>query len=115
MEVVWINIGKQPFFIDMKPLTSKYSTYQYVAKFETQRKGLKAFVEFINSHTPDDEEVINIGEPVTQTEIVFKHKTKRFPSERLKVQVLMRQGNKCILCGITVTGENIHFDHIKSW
>ena len=27
----------------------------------------------------------------------------------------MRDGNKCRLCGITVTGENIHFDHIKPW
>jgi len=48
-------------------------------------------------------------------EQVSKHKTRRFPSERLKVQVLMRDGNKCRLCGIIVTGANIHFDHIKPW
>ena len=45
----------------------------------------------------------------------FKHKTKRFPSERLKVQVLMRDGNKCRLCGVILTGDNIHFDHILAW
>jgi len=49
------------------------------------------------------------------SEILYKHKTKRNPSERLKVQVLMRDGNKCRLCGITVTGDNIHFDHIFPW
>ena len=27
----------------------------------------------------------------------------------------MRDGNKCRLCGVTVTGENIHFDHIMAW
>ena len=36
-------------------------------------------------------------------------------SSRLKVQVLMRDSNKCKLCGTTVTGENIDFDHIKPW
>ncbi len=33
----------------------------------------------------------------------------------MKVQVLMRDGNKCRLCGIILTGKNIHFDHIKPW
>lgn len=52
-------------------------------------------------------------DPVKQN--VLKRKTKRDPSGRLKVQVLIRDGNKCRLCGITVTGENIHFDHIIPW
>lgn len=115
MEAVWISIGGQPVFRDMKLPLSKYSTHQYVAKFGTWRKALEAFIEFINSDTHEEEEIINIDETVPQTEIVFKHKTKRFPSERLKVQVLMRDGNKCRLCGITVTGDNIHFDHIQPW
>ena len=45
----------------------------------------------------------------------YKHTTKRDISDRLKVKVLIRDGNKCRLCGITVTGDNIHFDHIKPW
>jgi len=61
----------------------------------------------------EPEEVIS--EVPQEIEIIFKHKTKRLPSERLKVQVLMRDGNKCRLCGITVTGENIHFHHILAW
>ncbi len=114
LETVWINIGKQPVFRDMKPPNSKYSTHQYVAKFGTWRKALEAFVEFIKSDREVEERIL-IDEPIVQTEIVFKHKTKRFPSERLKVQVLMRDGNKCRLCGVTVTGDNIHFDHIHPW
>lgn len=27
----------------------------------------------------------------------------------------MRDGNSCRLCGITLTGDNIHFYHIKPW
>lgn len=52
---------------------------------------------------------------ILESEQVFKHKTKRLPSERLKVQVLIRDGNKCRLCGITLEGDNIHFDHIFPW
>ena len=59
--------------------------------------------------------VEEMAEVPEEKEIIFRHKTKRIPSERLKVQVLMRDGNKCRLCGVTVTGENIHFDHILAW
>ena len=94
---------------------SKYSERGYVTKFGTWTKALEAFVQFINSDN-DIEEVNEIENIIPKEhEIVFRHKTKRFPSERLKVQVLMRDGNKCRLCGITVTGENIHFDHILAW
>lgn len=115
MEQVWLSIGRQPVFRDLKGSVSKYSTHQYTAKFGTWRKALEAFVQFINSDNHEDEMTIEVEEPFTQTEIVFKHKTKRFPSERLKVQVLMRDGNKCRLCGVTVTGDNIHFDHVHPW
>jgi 5-methylcytosine-specific restriction endonuclease McrA len=119
LEQVWISIGHQPTLRDMKKPTSKYSTYQYVTKFATWRKALEAFVKYINSDSKPDENNQMPSEidskPVINEQRIFKHKTKRFPSERLKVQVLMRDGNKCRLCGITVTGDNMHFDHIKPW
>lgn len=118
LEQVWINIGRQPVFRDMTNFNSKYSTHQYVTKFGTWRNALKSFIQFINSDKDIEEEneVTDINSTEKQDkEIVFKHKTKRFPSERLKVQVLMRDGNKCRLCGITVTGDYIHFDHILAW
>ena len=45
------------------------------------------------------------------------HRTPREPSARLKVQVLMRDGNKCRLCGVECNDglHNIHFDHIIPW
>lgn len=118
IEQVWINIGRQPVFRDMANSISKYSTHQYITKFGTWRNALKAFILFINSEKDiaEENEIADISSTEnSKREIVFKHKTKRFPSERLKVQVLMRDGNKCKLCGITVTGANIHFDHILAW
>lgn len=119
MEEVWIKLGRQPVFRDMKKPFSKFSALPYRTKFGTFRNALAAFVNYINSTKDLETEIIETVEivnvPVQEKEIVVKHKTKRLPSERLKVQVLMRDGNKCRLCGITVTGDNIHFDHIKPW
>ena len=114
IEEVWLKLGRQPNAKEMKPPLSKYSGATYTNRFGTFQKGLEAFIEYINSDDDATEESI-IEEKIQEKEKEFKHKTKRFPSLRLKVQVLMRDGNKCALCGITVTGENIHFDHIKPW
>ena len=101
----------------MKQPISVFSAASYIGKFGTFRKTLEAFIEFINSDKDieEEDEVADIATENQEKEILFKHKTKRFPSERLKVQVLMRDGNRCRLCGITVTGDNIHFDHILAW
>ncbi len=132
IEEVWIKLGRQPFIKEMKQPFSKYDGSTYYRRFGTWRKALENFVEYINSDSGKYEEestfkptiIRNKSEQVKvkppddvklDKEIEYKHTTKRNPSERLKVQVLMRDGNKCRLCGITVTGENIHFDHIKPW
>jgi hypothetical protein len=118
IEEAWIGLGRQPTFREMRQPLSKYSAAPYLYKFGTWRKALEAFVEFINSDNDQNQEIEleeNTSELTQESEVIFKHKTKRNPSERLKVQVLMRDGNKCRLCGITVTGENIHFDHILAW
>ncbi len=118
IEEVWIKLGQQPLYEEIKHPLSKYSAKPYEKKFGTWRKALEAFIEYINS---DNEKVQETEENEQDEknfdalEITIKHKTKRNFSLRLKVQVLMRDGNKCKLCGITVTGEDIHFDHIKPW
>ncbi|RDB07982.1 homing endonuclease associated repeat-containing protein [Runella aurantiaca] len=116
IEKVWLHLGRQPLYKELKRPLSKYSTRPYEKRFGSWLKALEAFVEYIN--IDGEQKVENeayIFEKKPNTEIVFKHITKRQPSERLKVQVLMRDGNKCRLCGITVTGDNIHFDHIQPW
>jgi hypothetical protein len=121
IEDVWIKLGRQPLYKEIKQPLSKYTTPPYEKRYGSWRKALEAFIKYINS---DDEQYREIEETeieekssgTTQVnEIVFKHKTKRNISLRLKVQVLMRDGNKCRLCGITLEGDNIHIDHIKPW
>ncbi len=121
IEEVWIRLGRQPTDREMRQPVSRYSKNPYLNRFGTWRNALKAFIEFINSDDELNKEIENIEPEENEPErtkgnkIIINHKTKRIPSERLKVQVLMRDGNKCRLCGTTVTGENIHFDHIIPW
>ena len=48
LEEVWIKLGKQPRFSDMKIPFSKYSGSGYVANFGTWRKVLERFIEYVN-------------------------------------------------------------------
>jgi hypothetical protein len=116
IENVWLQLGRQPLYDEIKQPLSKYSTTPYAKRFGSWLKALEAFIIFINSDNEQKTEIEEtIPDNILPNEIEFKHKTKRQPSERLKVQVLMRDGNKCRLCGRVVTGDNIHFDHIKPW
>lgn len=117
LEEVWINLGRQPKYGEIEKPMSKYSGGTYERRFGTWRKSLEAFIEYINSDKEENQEIEEtiIEEKAIVKEEEFKHKTKRNPSDRLKVLVLMRDGNKCALCGITVIGKDIHFDHKKAW
>ncbi len=115
IEQVWLTLGRQPGRREMIKPISKYSERPYARRYGTWIKALQAFVEFMNSDIETKELTSSENKNILIKDDVFKHKTKRDPSLRLKVRVLMRDGNKCQLCGITVTGENIHFDHIKPW
>ncbi len=76
---------------------------------EKRHKVKRAPLQRLRESTP----LLNPVDSVKEN--ILKRKTKRDPNGRLKVQVLIRDGNKCRLCGITVTGENIHFDHVIPW
>lgn len=119
IEEVWIKLGRQPKYAEMQKPFSKYSSGTYEHRFGTWRKALQVFVKYINDEEQiqlkDNSKIINHSHPEKEEVHIFKHKTQRSISSRLKVQVLIRDGNKCKLCGITVTGKDIHFDHIKPW
>lgn len=116
IEEVWIKLGRQPMGREMKQPLSKYSRRPYLSKYGSWMKALVAFIQNMNTDDDQNQEMEeNNSDLIQEDEIVFKHTTKRDTSLRIKVQVLMRDGNKCRLCGITVEGDNIHFDHIKPW
>ncbi len=119
METVWLALGRQPKFHEMRKPLSRFSAGPYERRFKTWGDALLCFTTYMNARNGRRASAKNKGKISTgaapEQEPVIKHKTKRQPSERLKVQVLMRDGNKCRLCGETLTGRNIHFDHILPW
>ena len=109
----WLKKGTQPSRRDMdnKEL-SMISSGTYLRRFGTWYKALESFIAYISENDDD-----SIDIPENNSTSSFKHKTKRDPSDRLKVQVLMRDGNRCRICGVECSGglHNIHFDHIIPW
>ena len=112
---VWLQKGIQPTRRDMdNKALSSISSGTYLRHFGTWYNALDKFIEYINND--DDESLIDLDEGENEVNGV-KHKTKREPSDRLKVQVLMRDGNKCRICGVVCDGgiHKMHFDHIIPW
>ena len=111
---VWLKKGLQPSRRDMDDKgLSQISSGTYLRHYGTWYKALESFIVYISEN--EDDSSIEISENNSISSI--KHKTKRDPSDRLKVQVLMRDGNRCRICGVECSGglHNIHFDHIIPW
>ena len=91
---------------------SNISSNAYLRRYGTWYGALEVFASYINENDDSEDFVI-----LSQTQSTITHKTKREPSDRLKIQVLMRDGNKCRICGVECSGglHNIHFDHIIPW
>ena len=107
---VWIAKMAQPTRRDMDTSTaSSISSSAYLRKFGRWNIALEKFIEYIDGNIVDTTKQTSFRE--------VKHKTKREPSNRLKVQVLMRDGNRCSICGVKCDQgiHKIHFDHRKPW
>lgn len=86
LEEVWIKLGKQPRFSDMKIPFSKYSGSGYVHNFGTWRKALERFIEYINedeeNNKKNDDSVIN-QEKIPFEEPLMEHPKKKINSKAM--------------------------------
>ncbi len=121
IEDVWIKLGRQPRYQEIKTPLSKYSAGTYENRFGTWRKALEKFVSYIDAEKleEDTSDSINDATPIDNiSEKTFKHKTKREISERLRFRILMRDGFTCKKCGrspMKEMGVELHVDHITPW
>ena len=111
IEQIWLTLGRQPKYSDIQKPLSLFSVGTYEQRFGSWYNALDAFVIYMS----EEESVIKPNVRINKDGI--KHTTKREPSARLKVQVLMRDGNRCRLCGVECNDglHNIYFDHIIPW
>lgn len=105
---VWTSLGRQPKYNDLTKNISKYSSGTYEKRFGSWRKGLETFVAWVNDG--------KIPEFNNDTVSVTTKKTPRNINWRLRAMVLMKDGAKCKLCGVTPQdGARLHVDHITPW
>ncbi|MFA5292936.1 MAG: HNH endonuclease [Phycisphaerae bacterium] len=111
LEEVWVKLGRQPRWRDMRLPISKYGSSRY----DHWRKTLEKFVAYVNKegYISSEAEIKSLKiEPTT------KHKTSRTVNWRLRFLVMHRDDFKCKLCGVSPAikpGTILHVDHIKAW
>lgn len=122
LENIWVQLGRQPRYTEMKKPFSKYSGHLYSSKFGSWTKALEAFVENINSGVEteniDNEETNIKSEIVGQFAQIQRHRIKREIGWRLRFLVLRRDNFKCVSCGkspATNLNTELHVDHIIPW
>jgi Homing endonuclease associated repeat/HNH endonuclease len=119
---LWIDLGRQPRYNEVKKPSSQFSAGTYENRFGTWTKALKAFVAWVNSDSPEEspQEAAGNGEAqaTTTPRAATKRRTHREISERQRFRVLVRDGFRCGTCGASPLTERdieLHVDHIVPW
>jgi len=122
LEEAWTKLGRQPRISEMVSPISAYSAAVYKRHFGSWMKALEIFVDYINADKTEDEAISNVENETTSVDEVsgrvFKHKTRRGISDRLRFRILMRDGFTCQKCGRSPLKERdveLHVDHIIPW
>ncbi|MDZ4142517.1 MAG: HNH endonuclease [Methylotenera sp.] len=118
---IWINLGRQPRYTEVKAPDSLFSAGTYENRFGSWSKALGRFVEWVNSDTPDQsQETVEKQSPadITAQTSSPKRRTRREISDRQRFRILVRDGFRCKACGaspLIQPGVELHVDHILPW
>lgn len=123
IKAMWISLGRQPRYGEVRSPDSKYSAGTYENRFGSWTKALRAFVEWANSddtNVPSDKAESNSGSGRSQIKNRggVKRRTRREISDRQRFRILVRDGFRCMRCGaspIKQPGIELHVDHIIPW
>lgn len=124
---VWVHYGRQPHYSEMNNPPSKIKSKNYTNRFETWRKALIAFIDYMDEDISFDEKE-QIEKPHIQ-KLVTSEKTQQESPKKdakdsrniplgLRFKVLYRDDFKCVLCGNNPPaspGLVLHVDHIVPW
>lgn len=102
---VWLLLGRQPKYRDIRSSISKYSPQTYSRAFGSYRNALERFVAWANEDP-------SFEAPIPQ-DAKTKKRTPRNANWRQRAQVLLRDGATCKMCGARPEdGAKLHVDHI---
>lgn len=114
---VWTAQGRQPHLNEMRSTPSRVGPKAYVLRWGSWRGALKAFVDRVNLDAPSVEPVERLTTTPDRPAAVPKRTSRDIPLG-LRYSVLMRDGNRCPLCGRSPQTDPpavMHFDHVKPW
>jgi 5-methylcytosine-specific restriction endonuclease McrA len=120
IKTLWIRLGRQPRYDEVRRPESQYSTNPYERRFGSWTKSLKSFVEWVNSDDPcpaTPEGDVSLPAP-DRTARKDRRRTRREPSDRQRFRILVRDGFRCRSCGaspLAKPGVELHVDHILPW
>lgn len=122
IEAMWVSLGRQPRYSEVKAPSSKFSAGTYENRFGSWKKALATFVEWVNSEEPSAQEggEASVSSQGQRPEAVVptKRRTKREISDRQRFRILVRDGFRCKACGaspLTQPGVELHVDHVMPW
>lgn len=104
LEVIWLKLGRQPFYSEIRKPNSKYIVDTYCRRFGSWFKACEAFIHYKKK----DIEFIKLAKPKSIG-------NSRAISERLRLQIFKRDNFACRKCGrspATHVGIILHLDHI---
>lgn len=118
LRAVWMSLGRQPSYGEIKTPLSLYSAGTYEKRFGSWSQALERFVEWVSADegAGTDEPQIEAESP--QNTRAQARKTKREISERMRFRILVRDGFRCGTCGTSPLenrGTELHVDHIVPW
>ncbi|MDD2660971.1 MAG: HNH endonuclease [Methylococcales bacterium] len=118
---LWINLGRQPRYGEVKAPSSLFSAGTYENRFGSWSMALVRFVEWVNSDStdqPQESEEEQSTTDITTQNPPTKCRTRREISDRQRFRILVRDGFRCRACGaspLIQLGVELHVDHILPW
>lgn len=122
IEALWLSLGRQPRYGEVKNPQSRYSAKPYETRFGSWSEALRQFVQWVNTdEQPDTKTDVDASDADltirTPTE-TLKRRTRREPSDRQRFRILVRDGFRCRSCGaspLVQVGVELHVDHKVPW
>ena len=115
---LWTGLGRQPRYTEVKKPISRFSTTPYENRFGTWIGALRAFIVWVNSDSPDQDQQDVKAVRGESRKTSTKRRTRQEISERQRFRILVRDGFSCRACGISPLrqpGVELHVDHIVPW
>ena len=119
---LWIILGRQPRYSEIKAPLSNYSAGTYENRFGTWRNALREFVNWVNTDSVDGMQppgkIDNKGEASIDALIKMRRRTRREISDRQRFRILIRDGFRCGSCGaspLSMPGTELHVDDVLPW